>query len=51
MLAALRHVGQVWGEFDRSVMQPVFGGPGSQRSSSQGGGDGSQTQPPSNHPL
>lgn len=51
MLAAMRHVGQVWGEFDRAVMQPVFGGPGSQRGSSQGGGDGSQAQPPGDHPL
>jgi hypothetical protein len=56
MLAAMRHVGHVWGEFDRTVMQPVFGGPGTPRVSDQGSGGGSSSQGqapsnPSNHPL
>jgi hypothetical protein len=56
MLAAMRHVGHVWGEFDRTVMQPVFGGPSTPRASDPGGGDGSSNQGqapsnPSNQPL
>lgn len=52
VVSAMRHVGEVWGVFDRTVMQPVFGGPEAARGSSQGGGSGSSRSPPPNqHPL
>jgi hypothetical protein len=31
MLGAMRQMGEAWGHFDRDVMRPLFGGPGSSR--------------------
>lgn len=52
MVSAMRHVGEVWGVFDRTVMQPVFGGPETARSSSQGANSSGfgHSQPPSGPP-
>jgi hypothetical protein len=52
MVSAMRHVGEVWGVFDRTVMQPVFGGPETARSSSQGANSSGfgHAQPPNGPP-
>jgi hypothetical protein len=52
MVSAMRHVGEVWGVFDRTVMQPVFGGPETARGSSQGANSSGfgHSQPPSGPP-
>jgi hypothetical protein len=34
VLVAMRQMGEAWGQFDREVMRPLFGGPGSRPSSS-----------------
>jgi hypothetical protein len=31
VLVAMRQMGEAWGNFDREVMRPLFGGPGSSR--------------------
>jgi hypothetical protein len=35
VLVAMRQMGEAWGNFDREVMRPLFGGPGSRPSSSE----------------
>lgn len=48
MLAAMRHAGQVFKEFDQAVMQPVFGGPAGPPPPPTGGEGG---EGGSSHPL
>ncbi|WIA30258.1 hypothetical protein OEZ86_000348 [Tetradesmus obliquus] len=45
VLVAMRQMGEAWGHFDRDVMRPLFGGPGSRPSSSENIAGQQQPQP------